>query len=58
VLAGASPRVVGVRAFQLEEIVDVGAHLAGEPADGVEAMHIDAPALRVVEVVPKLVMNQ
>ena len=57
VFAGASPRVVGVGAFQFEEIVDVGVHLAGEPADGFEAMHIAAPALRVVEVVREGAMN-
>lgn len=38
VFAGASPRVVGVGALHLEEIVDVGVHLAGEPADGFEVV--------------------
>jgi hypothetical protein len=54
VFAVASPRVVGVGALQFEQIVDVGVHLSGEPADGFEAVHIDAPGLPVVEVVPDM----
>ena len=34
-----------------------GALFAGEPAEGFEALHFDAPALRVVEVVPEVAMN-